>query len=96
MERSYLNDTQERSFAAAPGTHGAVSWLRITHLPVNPGNDETYELLERWQGVLSTLHAWDYRLLFLLLRHRGETRLYLGTAGSSQAIRSQDAMEQLR
>ena len=96
MERSYLNDTGDRKFASIPKVHGPISWLRITHLPVNPSNEESYDLLNRWQGVLSTMHAWGYRLLFLLLRHKGETRLYLGTTSFSQNGRAKDAMEQLR
>lgn len=96
MERSYLNDTGDRKFASIPKVHGPISWLRITHLPVNPSNEESYDLLNRWQGVLSTMHAWGYRLLFLLLRHKGETRLYLGTTSFSQNVRAKDAMEQLR
>lgn len=96
LERSYLNHTRGQKFTAFPELRSAVSWLRITHLPVNPANDGAYDLLSRWQSVLSTLHAWDYRLLFLLIREQGETRLYLGTAGRSEDIRSQDAVEQLR
>lgn len=96
MERSYLNDTGDRKFTSIPRVHGPISWLRITHLPVNPSNDETYDLLNRWQGVLSTMHAWGYRLIFLLLRNKGETRLYLGTTSFSQNVRALDAVEQLR
>lgn len=96
MERSYLNDTGDRKYVSIPRAHGSINWLRITHLPVNPSNDETYDLLNRWQSVLSTMHAWDYRLLFLLLRSKGETRLYLGTTSFKQNIRAQDALEQLR
>lgn len=96
MERSYLNDTGDRRFASIPRIHGSISWLRITHLPVNPSNEETYDLLNRWQGVLSTMHAWNYRLLFLLLRSKGETRLYLGTTSFSQNVRAKEAVEQLR
>lgn len=97
MERSYLNGIAERSFAMPQAQPGMVQWLRITHLPVNPTNDATYDLLGRWQGVLSTMHAWNYRTMFLLLRKDGETRLYLGTtSGAAQGISSSDALEQLR
>ena len=97
MERSYLNHTGDRQFIAPPVQGGSIQWLRITHLPVNPSNDATYDLLGRWQGVLSTMHSWNYRLLFLLMRQRGETRLYLGTSsGSAQGVTAKDAVEQLR
>lgn len=97
MERSYLNETGDRSFVAPPAQTGAVHWLRITHLPVNPTNDATYDLLGRWQGVLSTMHSWNYRIMFLLMRKGGETRLYLGTSnGSAQGVSASDALEQLR
>ena len=97
MERSYLNHTGDRQFAALPAQVGSIQWLRITHLPVNPSNDATYDLLGRWQGVLSTMHSWNYRLLFLLMRQGGETRLYLGTcSGSAQGVTANDAVEQLR
>lgn len=98
MERSYLNNIGDRRFAPAEGAGGAIYWLRVTHLPVNPTNDEQYDLLGRWQGVLSTLHTWNYRLLFLLLRQNGETRLYLGTTlpKNVQGVGGEEAVEQLR
>ena len=97
LERSYLNDMDERTFTALPNQLGNTSWLRITHLPVNPGNDGTYDLLARWQSVLSTMHAWNYRVLFLLLRNKGETHLYIGTTSlSKETADVKKAAEQLR
>ena len=96
MERSYLNDAGDRQFAKLPTRHGKITWLRVTHLPVHPGNAEDYDLLSRWQGVLSTLHAWNYRLMFLLLRKDGETSLYLGTASFTQDVDAKEAIEQIR
>lgn len=98
MERSYLNDTGNRRFASAARRYGPIHWLRMTHLPVNPTNDEQYDLLGRWQSVLSTMHSWDYRLLFLLMRQDGQTRIYLGTTLplNLQGVSAQEAVEQLR
>ena len=96
MERSYLNDVGDRQFAKLPTRHGRITWLRVTRLPVHPGNAEDYDLLSRWQGVLSTLHSWNYRLMFLLMRKDGETSLYLGTASFSQDVDAKEAIEQIR
>lgn len=97
MERSYLNHVSEREkFAAFPPRNKGITWLQITRLPVHPDNMEVYDLLSRWQGVLSSMHAWGHRLLFLLQRHEGETNLYLGTTSLGQSVRAADAIEQIR
>lgn len=96
MERSYLNHTDVQKFTETPVTHGAITWLRVMRLPIHPDNLQSYDLLSRWQGFLSTLHAWGYRLLFLLLRSGGETNLYLGTTSMSQNVRASDAIEQIK
>lgn len=98
MERSYLNDTGSRKFVSAARRYGPIHWLRMTHLPVNPSNDGQYDLLGRWQSVLSTMHSWDYRLLFLLMRQNGQTRIYLGTTQplNLQGVNAREAAEQLR
>lgn len=99
LEREYLNDTAERAFYREPkGQYQprSVHWMQITRLPVHPNENESYDLLSRWQGVLTSLHAWGYRLLFLLMRHEGKTKLFLGTSSASQAISAEEAVEQLR
>lgn len=99
LEREYLNDTAERSFFREPrGQYQPkpVHWMQITRLPVHPNENESYDLLSRWQGVLTSLHAWGYRLLFLLLRHDGKTKLFLGTTSTKQSISAEEAVEQLR
>jgi len=97
LEREYLNDTAEKEFYLAPkGAKRSISWIQITRLPVHPNDNESYDLLARWQGVLSSLHAWGYRLIFLLLRHEGKTKLFLGTTSEKQEISSEEAVEQLR
>lgn len=96
LERGYLNHAGERRFLDAPCKHGAITWLQVTRLPVNPGNVENYDLGSRWQGMLSTLHAWGYRLLFLLLRSGGQTSLFLGTTSFSQEVSAAEAIEQIQ
>lgn len=97
MERSYLNNIGEREkFNVVPSNHKAITWLQIVRLPVHPDNVENYDLISRWQGTLATLHAWGYRLLFLLKRSMGETHLYIGTTSLSRKISSEDAIEQMR
>lgn len=97
LEREYLNDTGEKIFYYEPkGNRKPIHWMQITRLPVHPNENESYDLLSRWQGVLSSLHAWGYRLLFLLLRHDGKTKLFLGTTSAKQEISTEEAVEQLR
>ena len=96
LERSYLNRSSERRFLELPSEHGFITWLQVIRLPIHPDFSENYDLLSRWQGVLSTLHAWNYRLLFLLLRHGGETHLYIGTTSLQQSVSASDAIEQIK
>lgn len=99
LERDYLNDTSDKTFAMGDKkakTRRNIHWMQITRLPVHPNQNESYDLLSRWQGVLSSFHAWGYRLLFLLLRHEGETKLFLGTTSGQQEISSEEAVEQMR
>lgn len=96
LEREYLNDTAQREFYLSKEKRKAIHWMQITRLPVHPNDNESYDLLSRWQGVLSSLHAWGYRLLFLLLRYEGKTKLYLGTTSAKQEISAEEAVEQLR
>ena len=97
MERSTLEYVSDR--AHFPGTgmpKDTVTWLQVTRLPVHPENADSYDLFNRWQGVLSSVHAWGYRFLFLLQRWKGETHLYLGTVSNNRDFFSRDAVEQMR
>lgn len=104
LERGYLSNTPEMKFInlyanAQDYTRKAmpqINWLQITRLPVHPNDNQSYDLLSRWQGVLTSLHAWGYRLYFLLLRHEGKTKLFMGTATATQDVSVQQAVEQLR
>ncbi|MBP3656479.1 MAG: ATP-binding protein [Clostridia bacterium] len=95
LERGYLNESGEQVFSVPPRSGRKVLWTRIARLPVHPDSQENDDLLYRWQSVLSTLHTWNYRLYFLLLRDEGETRLYLGTGTHSQTVGAKAALEQL-
>ena len=95
LEREYLNDTTQKEFYLAKEASKTVHWMQITRLPVHPNENESYDLLSRWQGVLSSLHAWGYRLLFLLLRHEGKTRLYLGTVSTREGTTTAEAVGSL-
>ncbi len=98
MERSYLDSVSQRpSFPEVEAVDAnRITWLRITRLPVHPANVDSFDLFNRWQGVLSSLHAWGYRLLFLLQRKDGETNLYLGTMSQNKDFTPDDAIDQLK
>jgi len=96
FEREYLSNIDERTFPFVrskipPNIH----WVQLERLPIHPNQNESYDLLTRWQGVLSSLHVWNYRLIFLLLRRNGQTKIYLGTASDDGNITSDVALEQI-
>lgn len=95
IERDYLNGSSEMKFLDMKQRR-VIHWLQINRLPVHPNENESYDLISRWQGVLSSLHAWGYRFYFLLLRYEGKTKLFLGVAPSVQDITSEEAVEQMR
>ncbi len=80
LERQYLNDVSARSDFkfVNDGRQSKIAWLRIKRLPVSLNGSANYDMLNRWQSALSALHVWNEKLVFLLHRHDGETRLYLG------------------
>lgn len=96
LERDYLNDVSEKDFIPHQKIKRKIQWLQITRLPIHPNSNENYDLLSHWQGVLSSLHAWNYRLIFMLMRHKGKTKLYLGSVSFQQGISNEDAVEQIR
>lgn len=82
MERGYLEEMSLReNFIAArvPGQAvRPISWVKIHRIPVHPSQVDNYDLLTKWQAVLASLHAWNFKAIFLLQRRHGETNLYLG------------------
>lgn len=87
MERSYLEDMSLRpTFIAArePGQkNNPISWIKIHRIPVHPSQADNYDLLTKWQAVLSSLHAWKCKTIFMLQRRHGETSLFIGLQGNS-------------
>lgn len=98
LERDYLNHAGEHQKFAKPDVslHKNVTWLQVIRLPVHPDNIDNYDIFNRWQSALSTLHAWGYRVIFLLQRSGGETNLFIGTASNNDRLSSEDAIEQVR
>lgn len=97
LERDYLNYTEDKTFINDdPKSRKTIHWLQITRLPIHPNEHEKYDMLSRWQGVLSSLHAWGYRLIFLLLRNEGQTKLFMGAMSSKQGVSAEEAIEQMR
>lgn len=79
LERGSLENVGSRkSFHVNAEATAPITWLKISRLPVRPDNAENYDLFNRWQGVLSSLHEWGYRVYFLLQRNRGQTGLFIG------------------
>jgi hypothetical protein len=95
FERTYLAEAGE--FEPLPSDFYPVrlAWRRVTRLPVNPSRGDDASLAPRWQRMLTTLHAWDRRLVFVLLRHGGQTSLYLGTAAPNGLVDLDSAVKQL-
>lgn len=96
LERDYLNETADKEFILTPQKMPRINWMQITRLPVHPNENESYDLLSRWQGVLTSLHAWGYRLLFLLLRYEGTTKLFLGAVSTNPSVNAKKAAAQLQ
>src|SRR5208337_4679306 len=97
LERGYLEalSSREMRFPKSPASLRAMAWVAMERLPVHPTHLEDYTLLPRWQSVLSTLHSWGHRLLFLLLRSGGKTQLFLGAVSKTGLIDAPSAAAQL-
>lgn len=97
FEREYLSEIGGKKFAyESPKIPADIQWVQIERLPIHPNQNESYDLLTRWQNVLSSLHIWNYRLIFLLLRKDGETKIYLGTASENKNVPPDVALEQIK
>lgn len=95
LERDYLNDASNMKFINI-NQKRSISWMQISRLPIHPNENENYDLLSRWQGTLSSLHAWNYRLYFLLLRYEGKTKLFIGVSSGNPDILPETAIQQLK
>ena len=96
IERSSLESVSKRdSFYVKEDDSVDITWLKIVRLPISPDNAAKYNLFDRWQGVLSSMHEWGYRFYFLLQRKNGETGLYLGVRSNNENFDAVDAIEQV-
>jgi hypothetical protein len=96
LERGYLDEVSKtQQFPQAAVTPARIAWLRLLRLPIHPTMADDYDLLSRWQNVLSTLHAWGHRLAFVLMRRHGETRIYLGSVSHGGVAVPKTAATQL-
>lgn len=87
LERGFLEDISNRTAFSKP-TNGEIAemkWIRIERLPVSPYRVESYDLLSRWQGVLAAMHAWNQKVIVMMQRRGGNTYLYIGVPGKSEA-----------
>lgn len=87
MERSYLEEmTNRKDFIAARSSgqkNKPISWIKVHRIPVHPSQSDNYDLITKWQAVLSSLHAWRCETIFLLQRRHGETNLHIGLRGNT-------------
>lgn len=96
LERGTLENISSRdSFYVDEDSFPNITWMKIVRLPVSPDNAENYDLFNRWQGVLSSMHEWGYRFYFMLQRKKGETALYIGANSDKSHFDSKDAIEQI-
>ena len=59
-------------------TSRPYQWLDMERLPIPPAKAENYDLLERWQSVLSAAHTMECCTALALIRRKGHTSVYLG------------------
>jgi len=78
MERRYLENIVSIAKPHPVFGEQGIGWVRINRLPINPVNKEDYELLSRWQMILSSLHSWNNKIVFLIQRINGFTSIYMG------------------
>lgn len=87
MERSYLEGMSARCNedirAVSSKGQSAIGWIRVDRLPIHPSMEKEYDIMSRWQSVLSAIHAWGHRVVFMLRRSNGETRLFIGVGGAA-------------
>ncbi len=97
IERSSLEEISQRDkfYLDEEKPVQDITWLKIVRLPVSPDNMSDYNMFDRWQGVLSSMHEWGYRFYFLLQRKNGQTGLYLGVRSQNEFFDANDALEQV-
>lgn len=75
-------------------TRVPYQWIQFLRLPVPPAQSESYDVLNKWQSVLSAAHSGGNHVAFLLTRSAGKTSIYLG-AYDPATESGKDAITQL-
>ena len=87
MERSYLEDISSRPngyfIPLELNSQKPIAWMKILRLPIHPSTEKEYDIMSKWQTVLSSIHAWGQKTIFLLQRKEGITNLYIGIEADS-------------
>ena len=77
MERSYLEDISSRPngyfIPLELNSQKPIAWMKILRLPIHPSTEKEYDIMSKWQTVLSSIHAWGQKTIFLLQRKEGIT-----------------------
>lgn len=82
LERSYLDEVSNRentefqyfdNISQLP-----ISWVKIDRLPIHPSIAKEYDIMSKWQSVLSSIHSWGHRTFFMLKRAKGKSNIYIG------------------
>lgn len=86
MERSYLEEISNRTLFVKDSEgkgYQPISWIKVHRIPIHPTQLENYDLISKWQAVLTSLHAWMCKTIFILQRKHGQTSLYIGLKTTS-------------
>lgn len=78
-----LGDPQKWELPHCDTSH-PYQWLAMERLPIPPAKAENYDLLERWQSVLSAAHTMSCSTALALIRRKGQTSVYLGACKAGE------------
>lgn len=82
MERSYLEEVSSRRNEEFKCLNNVsrlpISWIKIERIPIHPSAAKEYDIMSKWQSVLSSIHAWGHRIFFMLKRTGGKSNIYIG------------------
>lgn len=78
LSRNYLNNIQHPELWEfdVSGLNDLLGWMQIDRLPMDDENG--HGLLRAWQSALSACHTLGLKVAFVLLRVKGQTKIYLG------------------
>ena len=82
LERSYLEEVSGRRNHEFQNLNNVsrlpISWIKIDRIPIHPSTAKEYDIMSKWQSVLSSIHAWGHRIFFMLKRTGGTSNIYIG------------------